>query len=194
MSVEFQADAHRYLLDGQEVPNVTRILKAAGLIDARWFTDAAAQRGTDVHAACALMDDDGALPETFPPHIRGYCEGYAAFLRHVVPQWFHVETVVSDATLGYAGTLDRAGLVHGKPVVVDLKTGDVPPWAGVQTAAYRRCLAEPHTWGRAALQLTPNGRWSLIELTDRQDEAVFLAALTIYRWQHAHRGPHDRHP
>ena len=84
-----------------------------------------------------------------------FMEAYRTFLRDMEPVWSRTEAVVHDPVYGYAGTLDRAGLVQGVPVVVDIKSGEVPPSVGPQTAAYRRCLADAHRWQRACLQLRP---------------------------------------
>jgi hypothetical protein len=82
--------------------------------------------------------------------------------------------------------LDRAGFIRGQAVLVDIKTGEVPAWAGLQTAAYKRCLPTPDRWHRFALRLLPDARWSWLPLTDPHDERVFLSALVVQQWQTTH--------
>lgn len=184
MALVFLPESHRYLLDGRELVSVTRVLRVAGLYDDEWFTDESRDRGTRVHRACCRVDD--GLP-VIDPLAEPYLMAYARFKADMEPVWSHVESPVYDALLGYAGTMDRAGIVDGQLTVVDLKTGDIPPMVGPQTAAYRRCLLTPHEYQRAALQLRPDGRYRFERLTDRSDEAVFLAALTLWQWKQKHR-------
>jgi hypothetical protein len=185
--ITFDAAAHRYALsDGRELPSVTTILKAQGLIDDTWFTDTARLRGDFVHLACRMLDDDELNEATVDEAIRPYLDAYRAFVRTAKPEWTYIEHRVFDAVLGYAGTLDRAGVVGGHRLLVDLKSGGIYPSVGPQTAAYRRCLPEPHTWKRAALQLKEDGSYVLHQLTDRSDEDTFLAALRLHQWKQRH--------
>lgn len=187
MTVSFDAAAHRYTLaDGTELPSVTTILKAQGLIEDRWFTDAARLRGDYVHLACRMLDDDELDEATLDPAIAPYVQAYRAFVALTQPDWTYIEHRVCDPLLGYAGTLDRAGVVQGQRLLLDLKSGGLYPSVGPQTAAYRRCLPEPHTWSRAALQLREDGTYVLHPLTDRTDESTFLAALRLHQWKQRH--------
>lgn len=182
--LEFFPVEHKYVYDGRELPNVTRILDRAGCIDKFGFTDECRARGTYVHQATALLDrgEDVVTLEHYAPYI----VAYRSFLRHMEPVWSRTEHAVCDPVYGYAGTLDRAGMVQGQPVVVDIKTGEVPASVGPQTAAYRRCLADAHRWQRYCLQLRPDGDYRWLPLADRHDESVFLAALTLYQWREKH--------
>lgn len=183
-TLDFIAAEHRYLLDGdRELPSVTAILKDAGLVDDDWFTEASRMRGEYVHLACRMLDDDELAEESIDPAIQPYLDAYRKFLNVAKPEWIYVEHRVFDPVLGYAGTLDRAGAVYGDKYLIDLKSGGMPPSTGPQTAAYRRCLPQPHTWKRAALQLKDDGTFKLHPLTDRADEAVFTSALTLWQWK-----------
>ncbi len=185
-ALEFAAAEHRYRLGAQDLLSVTTILEETGLMDARWFTDESRQRGSYVHLACHLIDTHD-LDEQAPldPVLGPYVEAYRSFMALTQPAWEYLEHRVCDSVLGYAGTLDRAGTfrLNGHKTLIDIKTGAVPPWVGPQTAAYRRCLPQPHTWKRAALQLKDDGSFAIHALTDRADEAVFLAALTLTQWK-----------
>ena len=37
--IEFRPETHQYFVEGVEYPSVTSMLKDAGLVDDRWFTD-----------------------------------------------------------------------------------------------------------------------------------------------------------
>jgi len=54
----FDADTHRYTLDGRVIRSVTQRIQRAGLLGSAptWYTPEAAERGTAVHLACARWD------------------------------------------------------------------------------------------------------------------------------------------
>lgn len=182
--LDFLAQSHQYYLGERELPSVTTILKAQGLIDDRWFNEEARLRGEYVHLASHYLDDGDLAEETVHPDYLPYLQAYMRFVALMKPSWEYVEHRVYDETYGYAGTLDRAGVLsNGWRGVVDLKSGIVPPSVGPQTAAYKRCLPAPHTWKRMALQLKADGSFVIHELTDRRDEAIFLAALAVVNFK-----------
>lgn len=184
--LSFVEPSHRYYLGERELPSVTSILKETGLIDDRWFTEESRLRGQYVHLASHYLDDGDLAEDTVHPDYLPYLQAYMRFRELMQPTWEFVEHRICDPLHGYAGTLDRAGtLNNGWKGVIDLKSGGLPPSVGPQTSAYRRCLPQPHTWKRAALQLKQDGSFALHELTDRRDEAVFLAALTIVQFKAA---------
>jgi hypothetical protein len=186
--VDFVASTHRYYLGDRELPHVTGILKDAGLVDDRWFTEESRLRGQYVHLATHYLDDGDLVEDSIDPAYAPYLHAYGRFLELAQPEWTFVEWRVVDPLLGYAGTLDRAGvlMLTGTKTLIDIKTGSIPPWAGIQTAAYKRCLPEPHTWKRAVLNLKGDGSFALEDLTDRRDEARFLAALDLWQWKAEH--------
>jgi hypothetical protein len=183
MPLVFVRESHQYFMDDRELVSVTRVMGAAGMFKDEWFSAECRDRGARVHAACCRLDD--GLPVT-DPIAQPYVAAYLNFKTDLGPVWSHVESPVYDEVLGYAGTLDRAGVVGGQKYVIDLKTGEVPPSVGPQTAAYARCLLTPYEYTRAALQLRPDGVYRFERLTDRQDERVFLAALLLWQWKTRH--------
>lgn len=124
--LEFRADTHQYFLEGVELPSVTRITRFLSVdvaTQARpWLREAAARRGSAVHAACEALDyglEPEATPETAP-----YLSAYRDFLRdYRVRGWLGVELPMGSLSLGYAGTADRVGIIDGQLAVVDLKSG-----------------------------------------------------------------------
>lgn len=185
--LQFVQHTHEYWLGDRRLPSVTQVLKDAGLVDARWYTDEARLRGEYVHLACHMVDEDDLALESLDRTLQPYVEAYQRFLVVTKPRWDYIEHRVCDEGCGYAGTLDRAGVLpDGRKVLVDIKTGMPAPWAALQLAAYRRCLPEPHTWKRIALQLKGDGSFTVHDCTDRSDEAVFQAALTVTQFRRAH--------
>lgn len=184
-SLRFEAADHRYWLGDRELLSVTTILKAAGLMESSQFTMAAADRGTYVHQACDLVDDDdlGAID----PACAGYVAAYQRFLAEARPEWAHREHAVCDPTLGYAGTLDRAGTLNGRWTVLDIKTGSPAPWHGVQLAAYGRLVPRDGLKpDRFDLYLRADGTYQLWPQTGRNDDAIFLAALLVAQFRRTH--------
>ena len=168
--------------NGAIIPGVTSILKAAGLIDATWFNDYARDRGTLVHEACALYDRDDLDEQSLDPELEPYVRAWIKFRADsgFAPEL--VEHIVSNPLRGYAGKLDVTGVMNGHKYVIDRKSGAVQAWAGIQLAAYEACLPCPHK--RAAIELDSDGKYRLIEYTDRNDFNVFLSALALTNWKH----------
>jgi len=191
----FDPERHEYRWQGRLLSHVTAILLAANVrrpipCDAATLT-LAGWRGALIHAATLKVDrgEDAGVPE---PELAGYVEAYASFCSANIfvgsNEWS--EQPLCDPTLGVAGTPDRVGYLgeHLHGAVLDLKTGEPEPSIGVQLAAYRyllRCngLSVAH---RLSVHLRPNGSFRVYEYTDTGDEAIFLAAVTIHRWQARH--------
>ena len=184
--LEFDPQAHSYTLDGRVLPSVTQILgpyEDWGAVPADVMA-AAMDRGTRVHAACALIADGLIGSEDCDEDIQPYLQQFERFLAES-GFTLHLSEERVHSSLGYAGTLDLYGdLPKRKKSLIDIKSGSVPRSAGPQTAAYARALRE--TLGhearyRYALLLTTE-RYKLVQMDDPQDDQIFLAALTMHNW------------
>ena len=179
-------DAPSYERNGRECLRVSTVLHDAGLVDARWFTEPSRLRGTYLHQAVAWFHE-GALDETsIDPVVEPYWKAYRAFLSDTGFTPDHVERRVFDEVLGYTGRLDLEGPAPGThaPAVIDIKTGSLPPSVGLQLAAYARLVGGSRE--RYALHLRGDGTYRLTPCGDRDDDAVFLAALTLVQWKRRH--------
>lgn len=140
----FSQDKHRYTLNGEILPSVTdlcRFLHREIYASApSWQMEAAAQRGTAVHAAAEALDRTGTaeIPNDFAP----YLEAYLAFLRDYSPAWELIEYPTYHPEDLYAGTIDRYGLLSGFSSLVDIKTTYTvyKPLCAAQLNLYRRML------------------------------------------------------
>lgn len=179
----FCPQTHTYTLSGKQLLSVTQVLREAGLIDARWYTDDAAQRGTFVHAAIALDQQHLLDDATLDAGLRPYFEAYQRFMADTDARFELIEHRVHDPLLGYAGTLDACGTALGRPVLCDFKTGTTPPWVGVQLAAYARLLPQSFRLTRYSVELRADATYRLRPWRDREDEQVFLAALRLVTWK-----------
>lgn len=99
--------------------------------------DAAAERGTDVHA---LIAGDVAMADV-PVDLRPYVESYARAVIALGIQPLLTERQVYSRRFRYAGSFDLLGRVRtlGKTYVVDLKTGSgTYPEHAIQSVSYLR--------------------------------------------------------
>lgn len=177
--IEFDPVAHRYTLNGQELMSVTTILKEAGLIDDRWFTDESRARGTAVHEAVFYDIHSDLHVESLHKTIQPYVEAWFRFKRDCdfVPKTELCEARMYHPLHGYAGTPDLVGILNGRPVLIDIKTGDCPT-ARYQTAAYREFpRVRAISPDRFSLRLFPDGRFKLSDHKNPNDFHVFLEAL-----------------
>lgn len=178
----FDPITHTFRINGVPVPSVTQALKGVGIIDDRWYTEEARERGIAVHSACQYLDEECLDWETVSPEILPYVEAYQKFKDEsgFVPAM--IEEPVFNQVYFYGGILDRTGLLNGKPILLDLKSGDPEPWADLQTAGYLGCLVLPHH--RYTLRLFPEGRYKLSdERKDPNDLRLFLNTVGIAHWK-----------
>lgn len=177
----FDKTLHRYTLNGSELISVTKALNLAGLIDDRWFTDEARDRGRAVHDAVLFHIQDDLVYESISPIALPYFKAFLKCekeenLKYIInlcekPQ-YSLEPL-------YSGMPDIICYSRGRPWQLEMKTGS---WetAAYQTAAYdhfddiRYLFAQ-----RFCLRLFPDETYKLIRFTDPNDFNVFCSALNI---------------
>ena len=212
MRIDFNEEKHEYSVDGEKVPSVSEILAP---ISADRYKDInqsvlaqAAARGTAVHEACEAIDY-GLDPE-IDPSIEGYIRAYYTFLRDYTPKWEMIERIIGYVRyVGdkpyYCGTIDRYGMIDGKPCVVDIKTyasltTDAYISASCQTALYRDAI-ESHQLAdgtpdmvkgldaysgdggiikRYVLHLKPDGNYRLASLDNFDKEREFRSGAVAW--------------
>lgn len=180
--VDYDDAEHVYLLDGQRVPSVTQVLTLAGLIDARWFTPEAAERGRRVHQFAELLDtrtiDDGVAfvrDAEIPEEVGGYVEAYRKMLREVRPVYDAIEQAYWHPVERYGGRPDRGcRRIFSGPGTLELKSGGEAEWHGVQLAGYERLRRRGARW---VCYLQANGRYKIRQCTIADDHREFLRAL-----------------
>lgn len=184
MSLEFYDKSHVYELDGERIPCVSdlcrfihkEIYKDAPL----WQMEAAADRGTKVHAATEALDktgraeiEDGYLP---------YLQAYAQFRQEHEVVWELIEYADYHPELMYAGTIDRYGIVDGYRTLADLKTTYrvYNPLCGASLNLYRLILeARQKAVERLTIiHLKKDGTYKLVNIPT--DSAVAMALITLH--------------
>lgn len=183
MHITFDEAAHRYTVDGVEVPSVTtvcRFLSYDQKSDKPWLARVAADRGTRIHAACAMIDYGEEPEET--PDIAGYLTAYRRFLKDYRPDWEGIEYIIGNNEI--AGTIDRFGTLYdGRFCILDIKTGaqlhDAPLRA--QLTGYQWLLSGSvhlqYPYYLYALQLSKDGTYHLREV--QRDDELLLSCIFI---------------
>lgn len=201
-SLQFDAEAHAYTVDGEAFPSVTEILRELSareyrFVDPNVMADAA-WLGQAVHRVIEL-DILGTLDEeSLDDRLQPYLEKWRQFRAQSGFIPLLSESQVYSRRYRFAGTLDIFGALNGAAALIDAKRcASVPRTAGPQTAGYELALREcqpdvvQSIAGRGAarikrfaLHLTPGTRpgWSLVPFTDPNDARVFLSALTLHNW------------
>lgn len=178
------------------------ILKAEVAASASEKRDNAADLGTRVHEACALMAD----PETVSPDVASRLRQFYAWLAESGAEVLGSEFQVWNLGLGYAGSVDLlVRFPNGAVYVIDLKTGDLYLEHALQLTAYGHGefvgaddVIDPHltallheVTGVAVLHLGAR-HWKFHVL--RFDEATwsaFRGLLAVSSWLRAHGSPDD---
>jgi hypothetical protein len=151
------------------------------------------ERGTAVHLACQLLDEDDLDFDSVAEEISGYLKAYQAFKKDSGFKPLKIEEGVYNRVYQYAGRYDRLGEIDGKIVLMDIKTGAIPKWVELQLLGYETAIVD---MGRAfqnfvnpveelfALQLRENGAYTLKAIEGgREKQEVFLSAVRLYHWK-----------
>ena len=184
MNITFDESTHTYTIDGKEVPSVTtvcRFLAYDQKSDKPWLARAAADRGTRIHEACAMIDYGEDPDEDF--EIAGYLKAYRRFLADYKPQWDGIEYMTGSIAAGIAGTIDRFGKMDGKECILDIKTGSKmhTPMLTAQLTGYARLLIWERTdfvpFNLYGLQLQKDGTYFLKRY--EMDTKLLDACITL---------------
>ena len=188
---------HVYRVRGRIVVGTTSVIGRAGLADPRWFTEESRQRGRIVHKIAELEDRGKLDLSSIDPRLIGYAEAYREFKRETQFRPFLIEWRFYDRVLDVCGTLDRLGeAFEDEVLLVDLKTGDVEEWVGLQLVSYERgVLAHPgaldylkigkkvRSIKRRALQLRNDGTYKLHPFDSPKDMAEWGGFVTSDPWR-----------
>lgn len=179
----FDSD-HHYEVDGLKLPSVSEVIR---FISREIYTNAtqyqldhAADRGTRIHKACENIDRYGSCEAD--AEIEPYVMGYIQFLKDMKPEWLLIEHSMCDLELGYAGTLDRYGIITGEHTILDIKSNSAlkPVLVTAQLNGYDG-LAKRNGYqvdAIASLHLKKDGKYSFVK---RPFNGTFDACLTLHK-------------
>ena len=185
----FEDKTHTYRWNGEVVKSVSKILKQSGEVNYDYISDDEREyvltRGKYVHLATELLDRDELDEDALKGTIKPYLEAYKLFKKRTGFKPLLIEYRGYHQKLKYAGTLDRVGLMNGKLVLIDFKSGVVAKWVRLQTAAYEAFLPPDFAvTARHGLQLKKDGTYKLSRAwTDPSDFTVFQASIIISNWR-----------
>jgi hypothetical protein len=185
MTVEFDPVSHTYKVDGVYLPNVTSILKEAGIVDDRFYNTWARDRGSAVHKAIQFHAEGDLDEASLDPVVTPYFHAYLRWrdeMVHWVPEFSELKVV--NRTLGYAGTVDM-GLITppATRALVDFKTGALTRPVGLQLSAYALAAWEQERWMANRLigvQLNEDGSYKMHEY--KFEPEPWMAAVRVARW------------
>ena len=185
MSVVFNAKDHTYVMDGVNLPSVTTVLSNSGIIDSRWFTKSATDRGSKGHQATEFYDEGSLNEGELDEQLKPYLAAWKRFLVDTGTKIIDIEKVVYHPKYLYAGTVDRVALMDGEPCILEIKAGKPTKWHPLQTSAYQQCMKEKTNGAhlrRIIVYLSPDNYKLKEHTNDVEDFAVFSSALRLYRW------------
>ena len=182
--LKFDPVEHRYFIGDKELISVNKVIDEVGFKSTFGYSQETRDRGRAVHTAIHLDDVNDLDEFTLDEGLWPYLSAWRKFRHDTGVEFDMIEGQVYNEVHGYAGTVDRVGRLNGRPVIIDMKTGSVPVWTGIQLAAYKLCLGG--RFDRFGIRLGADGSYSLHKFDDVGDEKAFLAALVVVRWKRNH--------
>jgi hypothetical protein len=174
---------HIYRVDDRIVPvSVTGLLKYAGLIDDRYFSEYGRIRGQLTHRAIQWHNEGTLDEDSLDPALEPY---FRAYVRFLVDSGFVVtgsEIKVYSEEWDYAGTLDIKGYFKKSPhisYIGDTKCNKVFYWTGIQTAFYARARLGYNR--RFGLELHKNSTYKIVMFETILDWEEGLRILKKYK-------------
>lgn len=193
--IEIDEATHTYYVDGVESISVTQVLKLAGLVDDRWYTEYGRWRGSAVHKATHYFDDGDIDRRTLDPAVKPFVADWKLFREQTGFMPTLIEKPHHDPIYNYCGTPDRRGYFkdvnpEAQNVLIDIKAypgGSVPFWVRHQLAGYGRLIDPNRIFHRFAVVLTGDGpnvmSYPLSEYAE--DVNNFLACVRVARLRQA---------
>ena len=187
MSLTFDSGRHEYRLDGEIIPGISQLLRAAGLLgDVERLPAQAREAGTARHAWIEA-DLHGRLNprKIIPEAVRPWVYAARAALRDTGARVLGIELLVLNRAVPYATKLDALVSWREGTWIWDWKTGGAWPSYPAQLALAALCLRERPR--RACIFLNRRGRYRIEEHADPHDYTV--AADVIRRWKSLQQEP-----
>jgi hypothetical protein len=183
---QFDRAQHRYTWNGAPLISVTQAIKGAGLIDCRWFTDEARERGRLVHMAVQFDAECDLDESSVDPSIWPYVEAARKFRTETGYVAESNEQQIWAPEAGYAGTLDGHGRIKIQKIIVDYKSGTVQPWVALQLCAYANKIEGGGGCLRWGVELKADGTYKITAFQPkdyRRDLSDFLSCVRVCQIQ-----------
>lgn len=160
--LEYSDAEHRYYADGREMPSVTTILDAAGMISGFCKDEQARYRGSRVHEFTAIDDVTPLDLRKVPVDLKGYVKAWRKYRKDSGFMPTLIEHRVDSLEYGYSGRFDRLGIRANQTLLTLLdiktsKTGAIADYPRLQTAAYALAYDPAKVFERMTVSLRPDG-------------------------------------
>jgi len=174
--LKFTEEGHIYHHD-PPVDGLTNMIKSFGFITHK-ASQGYLDRGTAIHFALQLLDENDLDEDGVDPQIRPWIEGYKRFKEDTGFKPIRIEAMAHHDGYLFATRIDRDGKMNGDLVLLELKSGGKQEWWGWQLALQQIALQHEYK-KRFALSLTGDGKYKLHPYHERRwlDEAQ--AILTV---------------
>ncbi len=189
---------YRHKEQGYRIPAVTTIIPDGYEGVPEDNLQEAKERGTFVHKASVLMDQDNLDWNSVPPAWQGYLHGWARAVEYMqikhLTGW--IERPSLSKILGFAGTPDRVSTIALRltPTIIDIKTGETAStklkalWA-LQAAGYeilyREVTGHKGRVDRLVIQVHRGGKYTPYPFDDPSDLAAFRNFCATLKWKMA---------
>ena len=192
-SFEFLPEPHEYHLKGERLWSPSGVFLSVGYVDRTYYREEHRYRGQYVHRATHLIDDHDLVWNDIAPEYLGYVEAYCEFKEVWKFKPRLREKPIYNPEYHYGVTPDGEGIIlGGDEAIVEIKTGTMPWWTAVQTAAQDMAL---HHWDasrdttrrRIGVELKKNGKFRAKEFDEDRDYDTWRANL--HTAQRHHREP-----
>lgn len=206
----FLPDPHEYYLRAPRLWSPSGTFLQVRYSDNTYYTEESRHRGSYVHRATHLIDDgDTGIWKKIHHAYLGFVEAYCEFkqlwrfkprMREVplycpAGQAIRMGGTTIMLSHPYATTPDGEGLVQdGDEAIIELKTGTMPWWTAIQTAAHEIGI---HAWDkdprktrrRLGVELKANGKFRVKEFDKDDDYHVWLGNLKTVQRHHLEPRP-----
>lgn len=186
--LEFQDGPHIYLLDGEQIPSVSKVMEPLDKAKYERVDEVtlarAANRGTIVHNSIENYIKFGFVD--IPGDYRGYMNAFSDWWNTIKPVVVGSEIRMYHKLMRYAGTCDLLCYIDEDLTLIDFKTtySIDHKTCGVQLEAYAQALASHGIIinRKMILQLKNNGQHPVYEFPakDAKRWRVFGACKTLY--------------
>jgi len=186
---------HRYwrpagdFAEGVEVPGVSRILEAVGIIQLNPFhSEQGRENGANLHLCIELLNEGTLDWDSVDPLILPRLEKYATWMDERDFRPLVIEQPLYSPKYEYAGTPDVFGKLGQDFVVIDIKSGPVAPHEALKLEAYRQLISENYNIPHKSIRRMALDKLSTIKVLkerrflDANDKAVWLGALSVFHW------------
>ena len=175
----FLTEGHQYTTpDGTPLESVTSILKSGlGLYQYKKVSNAALF-GTNCHKAFQYYDEKDLVESTLDPAVEIRLEQYKLALTNEEIEIQQNEVMRYHPIYLYAGCIDKVCKVKGVQSLIDIKTGKVEAWHGLQLAAYGELVKEEVRAEKHYCLYVQDDTYQLIDVTNEKYFKYFLSLMT----------------